>query len=237
MSRQHLTALLCTTLFALVMAACGGAASVAVAPTATAAPTTTAAATAAPTATAAPAAALAWTISDASKTTVRVREQLAALSFPSDAVLVATGAKGGFQLNDDGTFATGSKITFNVDSLTSDSSLRDNFVKMTVLGARQFPTASFVPTKVTGLTLPLPANGTFTFTIAGRLTIHGVDKGVSFAVKATRTGGDLVATATLDPSFKFGDFGMPTPAAPGRVLSVVDEIKLVIDLVATGPKS
>ena len=242
MSRQHLATSLCTTFFALVMAACGESASVTVAPTATASPATTAAATtaaatAAPTATAAPAAALAWTISDASKTTVRVREQLAALSFPSDAVLVATGAKGGFQLNDDGTFATGSKITFNVDSLTSDSSLRDNFVKMTVLGARQFPTASFVPAKVTGLTLPLPATGTFAFTLAGKLTIHGVDKDVSFAVKATRTGGDLVATATLDPTFKFGDFGMPTPAAPGRVLSVVDEIKLVIDLVATGPKS
>lgn len=237
MSRPHRATLLCATALALVLAACGGAASVAVAPTATTAPATAAPATAAPTATAAPATALAWTIADASKTTVRVREQLAALSFPSDAVLVATGAKGGFQLNDDGTFAAGSKITFKVDSLTSDSSLRDNFVKMTVLGARQFPTASFVPTKVTGLTLPLPANGSFTFTIAGRLTIHGVDKGVSFAVKATRTGGDLVATATLDPTVKFGDFGMPTPAAPGRVLSVVDEIKLVIDLVATGPTS
>ena len=113
-----------------------------------------------------------------------VREQLASFSFPSDAVLVAKGATGSFQIDPDGTFAGGSQITCSVASLTSDSSQRDGFVKMTVL---------------------------------------------------TRAGRDLSATATLDPTIKFGAFGMPLPAAPGRVLSRVDEIKLVIDLVATGP--
>lgn len=237
MRRRHLAALLSTNLFTVIAAACSGAASVTVAPTAT--PIATAVATAAQT-TAAPTTAattgLAWTVSDRSKATVRVREQLAALRFPSDAVLVMTGATGGFQLSDNGTFSSDSKITFKVDSLTSDSSLRDGFVKMTVLGARQFPTATFVPAKVTGLTLPLPAKGAFTFTLGGKLTIHGVDKDVTFDVQATRAGGDLTATATLAPTGKFGDFGMPIPAAPGRVLSVVDEIKLVIDLVATGPR-
>lgn len=227
--------LFAATAVALVVASCGGTASVAVAPSPTAAPTA-AATTAAPTATAA-AAAPAWTVSDTSKATVTVREQLVGINFPSDAVLVAKGAKGGFTLNDNGTFASDSKITFDITSLTSDQPQRDQFVKQTVLGIRQFPTATFVPTKVTALTLPLPASGTFTFTLAGKLTIHGVDKDVTFGVKATRAGGDLTATATADPTIKFGDFGMPLPAAPGRVLSVVDEVKLVIDLVATGPKT
>ncbi len=229
MNGRHFASLLAGLTLATLAAACGGAASVTVAPSATTAPTTAAPTTAAP-------ATLAWTVSDASKATVRVREQLAALSFPSDAVLVATGATGAFQLNTDGTFASGSKITFSVDSLKSDASQRDQFVKQSVLGTRQFPTATFVPAKVTGLTLPLPASGAFTFTLAGKLTIHGVDKDVTFDVKATRAGGDLTAIATLNPTVKFGDFGMPVPAAPGRVLSVVDEIKLVIDLVASGPK-
>ena len=232
MRRRHLAALLSTSSIALIAAACGSAASVTVGPTAT--PTATAAQTTAAPTTAATTA-LAWTVSDKSKATVRVREQLAALSFPSDAVLIATGATGGFQLSDNGTFSSDSKITFKVDSLTSDSSLRDGFVKMTVLGTRQFPTATFVPAKVTGLSLPLPASGTFTFTLGGKLTIHGVDKDVTLDVRATRAGGDLTANATLAPTVKFGDFGMPIPASPGRVLSVVDEIKLVIDLVATGP--
>jgi polyisoprenoid-binding protein YceI len=233
MSRRQLAPFLCSAVLGIVFAACGGAGSATVAPSATATraavPTTTAP-------TAAAAGTGAWTISDKSKATVNVREQLASLNFPSDAVLVATGAKGSFQLSDNGTFTPDSKLSFNVDSLTSDSSQRDGFVKMSVLGTRQFPTASFVPVKVTGITLPLAASGTFTFTLAGKLTIHGVDKDVTFNVKATRTGGDLTATATLNPTIKFGDFGMPIPAAPGRVLSVVDEIKLVIDLVATGPR-
>ncbi len=230
MNGRHGASLLTGLALAILAAACGGSASVSVAPTSTAAPTTAAPTTAAPTT-------LAWTVSDTSKATVRVREQLASLSFPSDAVLVATGATGAFQVNADGTFASGSKITFSVDSLKSDASQRDQFVKQSVLGTRQFPTATFVPAKVTGLPLPLPASGAFTFTLTGKLTIHGVDKDVTFDVQATRAGGDLTATATLNPTVKFGDFGMPVPAAPGRVLSVVDEIKLVVDLVATGPKT
>jgi polyisoprenoid-binding protein YceI len=227
MQRRHLAAPLSALLIAIIGAACGGSGTVGA--TATRSPI------AAP-ATPAPPAGLAWTVTDKSKVTVRVREQLASLNFPSDAVLVATGAQGGFTLNPNATFSADSKVTFNVDSLASDSSQRDGFVKRTVLGTSQFPLASFVPMKVIGLTLPLPASGTFTFTLAGKLTIHGVEKDVTFTVQATRAGADLTATATLDPTIKFGDFGMPVPAAPGRVLSVVDEIKLVIDLVATGPK-
>jgi polyisoprenoid-binding protein YceI len=222
------------TIVAFVAAACGGAASVSVQPTATptSAPSSAAIATTTPAATA-----LSWTISDKSKATVRVREQLASLNFPSDAVLVATGAKGAFQVNDDGTFAPGSQITFDVSSLTSDQSQRDSFVKQTVLNTRQFPTATLVPTKATGLTLPLAATTHATFTLTAKLTIHGTTKDVTFTVDCTRSGGDLVATATLAPTVKFGDFGMQQPAAPGRVLSVVDEIKLTVDLVATGPVS
>jgi polyisoprenoid-binding protein YceI len=218
------------TMVALVAAACGGASSV----DPTAAPTS-----AAPNAATATTAltALSWAITDKSKATVSVREQLANINFPSDAVLVASGAKGAFQVNDDGTFAPGSQITFDVSSLTSDQSQRDSFVKQSVLNTRQFPTATLVLTKVTGLTLPLAATAHATFTLAGKLTIHGVTKDVTFTVDCTRTGGDLVAKATLAPTVKFEDFGMQQPAAPGRVLSVVDEIKLTVDLVATGPAS
>jgi polyisoprenoid-binding protein YceI len=234
MSLRSATRILALTIVALAVTACGGgAASVAVDPTASP-PSTPASTVATPTPTTTTA--LAWTVTDKSKVTVRVREQLASLNFPSDAVLVATGAKGAFQVNDDGSFAPGSQISFDVSSLTSDQSQRDGFVKMTVLNTRQFPTATFVPTKATGLVLPLAANGRSTFTLTGKLTIHGTEKEVTFSVDATRSGGELTATATLAPTVKFGDFGMPQPAAPGRVLSVVDEIKLTVDLVATGPK-
>ena len=134
----------------LLVAACGGSATVSIdgaTPTATTAASATAAA--------ATAAADAWTITDKSKATIRVREQLVGVSLPSDAVLTATGAKGSFTLNTDGTFAPGSKITFDLTTLSSDERDRDNFIKRDTLRVSQFPTAEFVPTKTSGLTVPL----------------------------------------------------------------------------------
>jgi polyisoprenoid-binding protein YceI len=214
---------------AILVAACGGSATVGT-PAATPTPTTTA------TAVATTASAGAWSVTDKSKATIRVREQLVGVSLPSDAVLTATGAKGSFELNADGTFSAGSKITFELTTLSSDERDRDNFIKNDTLQVRQFPTAEFVPTKTSGLTLPLAASGTFTFTLTGDMTIKGKTKEVTFDVTAKRDGSDLTATATANPSWKFGDFGMRAPSVPFRVLSVTDEIRAAIDIVATGPK-
>jgi polyisoprenoid-binding protein YceI len=222
----------------LLLAACGGAA---VAPSATTAPTAVAITTApASTATATASATSVptvttgiWTISDTSKATVRVREQLVGVNLPSDAVLVATGATGTFVLKDDGTFSSDSKISFDLTTLASDQRDRDNFVKMDTLQTRQFPKAEFVPTKTSGLVLPMPASGEFTFKLTGQITIHGKTKEVTFDVVAKRSGNDLTATATGAPTWKFADFGMSAPSVPFRVVSVVDEIRVVVDLVAT----
>jgi polyisoprenoid-binding protein YceI len=216
---------------AMLVVACGGSATLET-PTATPTASTSPSATAAPTT----ASAVAWTVTDKSTATIRVREQLAGVSLPSDAVLTATGAKGSFELNSDGTFASGSKITFDLTTLSSDENQRDNFIKQDTLQVRQFPTAEFVPTKTSGLTLPLAASGTFTFTLTGNMTIKGKTKEVTFDVTAKRDGGDLTATATANPSWKFGDFGMTAPSVPFRVLSVTDDIRASIDIVATGPK-
>ena len=219
-----------------VLAACGGAATT---QSATTAPTAATISTPAPTTSAATSATTTtvttgtWTVSDTSKATVRVREQLVGVNLPSDAVLVATGATGTFNLKDDGTFSSDSKITFDLTTLASDQRDRDSFVKMDTLQTRQFPKADFVPTKTTGLTLPMPASGEFTFKLTGQITIHGKTKEVTFDVVANRSGNELTATATATPTWKFGDFGMSAPSVPFRVVSVVDEIRVVVDLVAT----
>jgi polyisoprenoid-binding protein YceI len=213
---------------ALLVAACGGSAALS-----TPSPSPTATATTAPSATTASTAA--WTVTDKSKATIRVREQLVGVSLPSDAVLTATGAQGSFALNSDGTFASGSKISFQLSTLSSDESTRDNFIKQDTLQVRQFPTAEFAPTKASGLTVPLATSGTFAFTLTGNMTIKGKTKEVTFDVTAKRDGADLTATATANPSWKFGDFGMTAPRS-FSVLSIVDEIRASIDIVATGPK-
>ena len=219
-----------------LLAACGGA----VAPSATRAPTATAS-TAAATATTTPSATAVtttattgtWTVSNTSKATVRVREQLVGVNLPSDAVLVATGATGTFALKDDGTFSSDSKISFDLTTLASDNRQRDDFVKGDTLQTRQFPKAEFVPTKTTGLALPMPASGEFTFKLTGQMTIKGRTKEVTFDVQAKRTGNELTATATAAPAWKFADFGMTAPAVAFRVVSIVDDIRVVVDLVAT----
>jgi len=169
-----------------LLAACGGAATpatasgtpTAAATTSTSTPSATASATTITTGT--------WAVSNTSKATVRVREQLVRIPAPSDAVLTATGVSGSFTLNPDGTFAPTSKITVDLTTLTSDQSNRDGTIKRQPLEVTRFRDAEFVPTKATGLSLPLPASADMKFTLAGKMTIHGTTKEVTFAVVANR---------------------------------------------------
>lgn len=218
-----------------LLAACGGAA----APAANTAPATeSTSARLAATGTAATTGAVTaggWTVTSASKATVTVREQLAGVNLPSDAVLTASAAAGSFSVNADGSFTPDSKITFDLTTLASDQRQRDDFIKQSTLQTRQFPMATFVPTKATGLTLPLASGVELKFTLVGKMTVHGVTKDVTFDVVGTRSGGQLTATATATPALRFEDFGMTAPSVPFRVVSVTDEIHLVVALVATAP--
>lgn len=221
-----------------LFAACGGATAPSATPTTAVAATATAATTATATPTPSASAATAvgnatWTVSNTSKATVRVREQLVGVNLPSDAVLVATGATGTFAVMDDGTFSPDSKIGFDMSTLASDSRQRDDFVKSDTLQTRQFPKAEFVPMKTTGLTLPMPTSGEFTFKLTGHMTIKGKTKEVTFDAQAKRSGNELTATATAAPAWKFADFGMTAPAVPFRVVSIVDELRVIVDLLAT----
>lgn len=240
---SHVRLLATALVLVALVAACGGAAASAPSASPAAPPTAvaTAARTAAPTVaataapSAAPAGAITWSVGgDKSKITIRVREQLGTLPAPSDAVLTTT-VSGSFTLSADGTFAPVSKLTADVAALKSDQAIRDRFVKNTTLQTDRFPTAVFVPTKTSGLALPLAAAGEFSFKLTGRMTIHGVEKEVGFDVKAKRTGAELAASAVLSPAAKFGDFGMTPPKAPA-VLSVVDEIRMEIELTGTEAK-
>ena len=215
----------------LLVSACGGAATPSPAPTVqtdppTATPTPTLAVTSAPHANA-----ITWTIDATSKATIRVREQLARLPAPNDAIITITGAQGTFTLNPDGTFATGSKISVDMNTITTDDRQRTDSIRRDPLEVTRFRTSELVPKTATGLTLPLARSGDFTFQLTGDLTLHGVTKSVTFDVKATRTNGKLTATATANPSWKFGDFGMRPPSS-FSVLSIVDEIRMEFALVA-----
>jgi len=210
----------------LLIAACGGAG----APQPTT--DTTIAASPTPASTVSSSGPWTFTLDSSSKATVRVREVLAQIRAPGDAVLTGTGVKGSFTLNADGTFTASSKITADLTTLRSDQGQRDQFIKDNTLQTRRFPTAEFIPDKAGDIRLPLPESGEFTFTLAGRMTIHGTTKTVTFDVTAKRDGARLTATAKASPSWKFADFGMQQPRV-ASVLSIEDDIRVEIALVAT----
>lgn len=220
----------------LLLSACAGAASPASSTAiqtdaATVTPAATALATTAPQANA-----ITWTVDAASKAMVRVREQLVRLPAPSDAIITITGAQGGFTLNPDGTFASGSKISVDMTTVTTDDRQRTDTIKRDPLEVTRFRTSELVPKRASGLTLPLARSGDFAFQLTGDLTLHGVTKSVTFDVKASRSNGRLTATATADPSWKFGDFGMRPPSS-FSVLSIIDEIRMEFALVASEVKA
>jgi polyisoprenoid-binding protein YceI len=158
----------------------------------------------------------------------RVREQLAGRDLPSDAVGTTGDVTGQLALHPDGRVASeASKISVGLRDLKTDSDRRDGFIKGNTLQVDQFPTADFVPTRIEGVPTPLPASGEHTFKMAGMMTVHGVQKEVIWDVTATRNGSNLTGKATT--AIKFGDFGMEPPKVP-VVLSVVDEIRLELDL-------
>ncbi len=166
-----------------------------------------------------------------SKADYRVREQLARLSFPSDAVGTTNKVSGQLVIGADGKVdASQSKLVADLTGLKSDSGMRDGFIQRAVLDTSQYPDATFVPNAIQGLDLPLPTSGKQTFKLLGDLTVHGVTKPVTFDVSTQVDGNNVSGTATTD--FTFETFGM-TPPKTGAVLSVTDDVKLEINLQLT----
>jgi polyisoprenoid-binding protein YceI len=156
-----------------------------------------------------------------------VREQLAELSFPTDAVGTTGQISGAIVVSPDGSFDTQqSSITVDLASIQSDRTMRDNYIRQRVLQTAQYPLAVFVPTEARGLDENALKSGGTTFELVGNLTVHGVTKEVVWDVTASLAGNALTGTATT--KFTFEDFGMTVPRVMA-VLSVEDNIRLEYD--------
>jgi polyisoprenoid-binding protein YceI len=171
-------------------------------------------------------------VADRSLATIRVREQVAAIPAPGDAILTTRAFTGTVVLLSDGGFASGSSFAADLDTLKSDEPLRDEWIKFNTLNTRVYPRAEFTLARVSGVPMPMAAQGEWTGTLEGTMKIHGVERQVTWPVQVTRSTGEVrVRGAT---AFKFGDYGMAVPANR-LILSVVDDVRLEIDLVAREP--
>jgi polyisoprenoid-binding protein YceI len=153
-----------------------------------------------------------------------VREQLARLDLPGDAIGKTNAVSGSITVNPDGTIdSANSKVVVDVTTLQTDSSMRDNYVRRNILQTDQYPQIVFVPTEVSGLPAALPQSGNVSFKVTGNLTIRDVTKPVTWDVIGSINNGEATGTATT--SFTFEDFNLSQPKVP-VVLSVVDKITL-----------
>lgn len=158
----------------------------------------------------------------------RVREQLARMNFPTDAVGKTSSVTGQVVVSPDSSIdSSASKFTVDATSLQTDQAMRDNFVRRNVLQTDQYPQIVFVPTQVSGLPATLPASGDVSFKLTGNLTIRDVTKPVTWDVTGKINNGEATGTATT--SFTFEDFNITQPRVP-VVLSVADKITLEMTL-------
>jgi polyisoprenoid-binding protein YceI len=171
-----------------------------------------------------------WSVGGASFVGYRVREQLATLPAPSDAVGRSRAVTGSASVvtNVDGS-ATVSSISVRADlsQLASDSGRRDNFVRQNYLETSRFPDAAFVSSEAFTVPASVVSGGAGTATVKGRFTIHGVTRQVSIPLQLQRSGTSVNVVGSY--KFAWGDFGVEKPQVP--VASVQSDPTIEISLV------
>jgi len=106
-------------------------------------------------------------VPERSLATIRVREQVAAIPAPGDAMLTTRAFTGAVVLLPDGGFATGSSFAADLDTLKSDEPLRDEWIKFNTLNTRVYPRAEFTLARVSGMPMPIAAQGEWAATLDG----------------------------------------------------------------------
>jgi polyisoprenoid-binding protein YceI len=156
-----------------------------------------------------------------------VREQLAGVELPNDAIGKTTAVTGSVLLDGTGKVdSSGSTISVDLATLKSDRDRRDGYIKRNTLVVDSFPRATLTITELQGLPAVLPTSGTLALTLVGNFTVHGVTRPTTWDVTVAANGGEFTGKATTH--IKFGDFNMNRPRVP-IVLSVVDDIVLEYD--------
>ena len=159
-------------------------------------------------------------------------EKLARLPLPSTAKGVTKDIAGEVHLTEDG-FAldTSKESRFTVDlrTLQSDEGRRDSRVQSDGLQTDIYPTATFVVTSVSGVDPSVAAGEEHAFQMTGVLDLHGVQREITWEVKARREGNVITALATTN--FLYADFGIPVLNFAG-IVSVEDDVTLQVQIVA-----
>jgi polyisoprenoid-binding protein YceI len=158
-----------------------------------------------------------WTVAPRSVAGYRVREQLAFLQAPSDAVGRTSQVTGSVSIAGSATAlqVRAAALSVNVQSLTSDQQMRDSHLQALGIESAQFPTATFVLSSP----VSLPANATsgvaLHVSLTGALTIHGTTRTETIPVQARLSGSEIEVAGSI--TFPWAAFNMQAPNIAGFV--------------------
>jgi polyisoprenoid-binding protein YceI len=171
-----------------------------------------------------------WAVQDGSETGYRVREKLARLPAPSDAVGRTTAVTGGFELSGEPGSYTVSGINVQVDltRLSSDSPRRDNALRERGLETDRYPSATFIGRGPLELPAGIGDGEPVDLTIDGEIMIHGVTREVSIPVEAQLVSRRIQVVGSL--TVPMADFGIEPPSV-ANIVSVEPTGTLEFDLI------
>ena len=161
---------------------------------------------------------ISFMVTDGSEVTFKVKEQLARLPLPNDAV-VRTRALSGVVRLDGGE----SIVQIDLHRLSSDNSFRDRWIRN-----RMFPDdpiATFTLSDVGSLPQGFARGDVVEAQVTGTLNIFGIDVPLTFAIEARDDGHSVFILGRT--SFTWADFGLPRPSAM-LVVSIEDEVRVEV---------
>lgn len=156
-----------------------------------------------------------WTVGAGPQVGYRAKEKFINQPSETEAVARTSSVKGSLVVAVEGGTVKVSRIKFTVDlaSLTSQDKYanyqvyqRDFFVRTIYLQTDRFPTATFDAGSVS---FALPSDGPVNIDVSGRLTVHGITKGVTAHLQAVSAGGqaEIAGSMALD----MRDFAIEPP--------------------------
>ena len=155
----------------------------------------------------------------------RVREKLAALPAPSDAVgrtdaitgqLTVAGTDGSYR-------ASNVNFTVDVSQLKSDEGRRDNKIRSIGLETAKYPQATFTAAGPIDIPADAVDGKAVSVQAEGDMNLHGQTKRVTIPLQVQRNGTQIQLVGNYE--FTWADFGMTAPSLPPFV-SVTGNPKL-----------
>jgi polyisoprenoid-binding protein YceI len=130
---------------------------------------------------------------------------------------------------DDVTDRTTVALRVEAATLDTDNRSRDKNMRESHLETTRYPWIEFKSSSVEALAPTLREGETQEMQVRGRLLLHGVERDITFPVKAVRKGKELCVTGST--VVKMTDYAIPIPKF--LFVKVQDEVKVMFEVIAS----